>query len=57
LLVESVLVSFPVSVIKYSDKRNLRKREFIWLTVPGHIPPLREKPSGRSLKRLVREAS
>lgn len=31
-------VSFPVMVIKYSDKSNLKKKELIWLPVPGYSP-------------------
>lgn len=31
-------VSFPVTVAKYPDKSNLKKKELIWLPVPGYSP-------------------
>ena len=31
-------VSFPVTVVKYPDKGNLRKKELILLPVPGYSP-------------------
>lgn len=37
---ESSLVSVPVAVIKY--KSNLRKKEFIWLVIPGYSPSVGE---------------
>lgn len=29
----SILVTFPVAVIRYSDKSNLRKKSLFWLIV------------------------
>lgn len=31
-------VSFPVTVAKYPDKSNLKKKELIWLSVPVYSP-------------------
>lgn len=31
-----VLVRFPLTVIKYLNKSNIREKRLIWLTVPGY---------------------
>lgn len=43
---DSVLVSFPLAVIKYSDKRHLGKKGLFWLTVLG--TPQRGSQGGRA---------
>lgn len=48
-----LLVLFHVDVIKGPDKKNLRDKESIELTVPGDSPPLQEGHGGRDLKQLV----
>lgn len=37
-----ILISLPGTVIKHSDKCNLRQERVVWLIVPGYSPSLWE---------------
>ena len=42
--------TFLFAVIKYSEKRISREEGFIWITVPGYIPPRQGNHRVRSLR-------
>lgn len=48
-----VLVSFPFTLIKYCDRRNLKEKGFVWLTHLGCSPSWKRKHSSRNLRDVI----
>lgn len=48
-----VLVSFPIAVIKYAERTNIKEKQFIWSIIPCHNLPLKKIQGSRKLKPLM----